>query len=284
MMPDAVKMTELQRENGRLQSEVERLQKALTIAQQPEKQQAFLENTTDLVTIVDQDGRFTYVNQACEAAFGLSTEQLIGTLAFEFCHPDDRDATQHAFVEWVRQRVKSASFENRQVSRDGTVRVFLWTILPRYGEGGDVESVWSIARDITELRETEDRLRESEQRYRLLAESAPDMVFVVERDGVVSYLNQAAAAARDAKPDELIGKPLSVLFPPQVAQTQHQRVLEVLETGQAFSDVRAFPFGDAELHLDTALVPIVDEQGIPRSVMGVSRDVTERMEDRKSVV
>jgi len=278
MTNDTVSRAELQRENVRLQSEVERLQKALTIAQQLERQQAFLENTTDLVTIVDQDGRFTFVNQACEAAFGLPSRQLIGTLAFEFIHPDDRDVTREAFARWVRQRAKSASFENRQVSRDGTVRVFLWTVLPQYGEGGDLESVWSIARDITELRGAEQRLRESQQRYRILAESAPDMVFVVERDGVVSYLNRAAAAVHNAKPEELLGKPLSALFPAQVAHVQHQRVLEVLKTGRALGDVRAFPLGDTERHLDTALVPILDEQGTPRAVMGVSRDVTERME------
>ena len=158
MSDDISPLAALGAENERLRAENERLRDEVATLRHPDEYRAFLENTTDLMTIVDDQGRFTYANEACEAAFGLPTAQLAGKLAFDFVHPDDRKATQAAFSGWVQRRVRSASFENRQVARDGTVRMFLWTVMPRYGPRGEVQSVWSIARDITELREAEETL------------------------------------------------------------------------------------------------------------------------------
>ena len=119
----------------------------------------FLDNTEDLVTVVDGGGVLRYVNQTARKVFGLAPEEAIGTMAFDYVYPDDRAVTQENFAQWLQDKVSSASFENRQVSTDGSVRYMLWTIMPKYDENGDIESTWSIARDITERKRYEDELR-----------------------------------------------------------------------------------------------------------------------------
>ena len=129
------------------------------LRQEELKVSVFLENTSDLFTIVEADGRFRYVNKAAGEVFGRRPEEMVGELAFDRIHPDDRAATQEAFAGWVAGGVTSVSWENRQVSFAGDVRHMLWTIRPRYVDG-QLESIWSIARDISARKEAEETLRE----------------------------------------------------------------------------------------------------------------------------
>jgi PAS domain S-box-containing protein len=122
-----------------------------------QKAQAFLDHTADLVTVVDAAGRFTYVNEAARVVFGLAPQEVVGRLAFEFVHEDDREPTRWAFQRWVDDRVSHATWENRQVSVAGEARHVHWTIMPRY-VGGAFENVWSVGRDVTERKLDEARL------------------------------------------------------------------------------------------------------------------------------
>ena len=123
----------------------------------------FVEGTDDLLTEVDQQGRLVYVNRAAVKVFGLEPEACVGQLAFDFIHPDDQEATLEAFGGWVKERVRSATYENRQVSTTGQVRYMLWTINPHYDDQGNLLSITSIARDITDRKELELRLRRSNE-------------------------------------------------------------------------------------------------------------------------
>ncbi|MCJ7615248.1 MAG: MEDS domain-containing protein, partial [Desulfobacterales bacterium] len=125
-----------------------------------EKFREFVEGTDDLVTRVDSNGTFTYVNDTSEKILGLSPEECIGLSAFDFIHPDDRERTKAAFAEWVRERVSSITFENRQVSRSGQVYYMQWAINSKFDEDGNLIAINSIARDFTELKLAEKRLKQ----------------------------------------------------------------------------------------------------------------------------
>ncbi len=122
----------------------------------------FIEGTDNLVTQVDGAGRFTYVNHAAEKYFGLKPEECIGLSAFDFIPPESRERTKQWFDDCVRDRVSSATIENRQVSRTDEVRDMLWTSNFQFDESGKVLGVNGIARDITERKQAEDALKRSE--------------------------------------------------------------------------------------------------------------------------
>ena len=118
------------------------------------------EATDDLVTIVDTEGRFLYVNGAAGRIFGLAPEQCVGRYAFDFVHTDDRESTRAAFVAWVRSDPEqSMDFENRQVHADGSMRQVLWKITRQEVEGHGRMLV-SYARGVTEAREVSRLLEE----------------------------------------------------------------------------------------------------------------------------
>ncbi|MDA0159862.1 PAS domain S-box protein [Solirubrobacter ginsenosidimutans] len=104
----------------------------------------------DLIAVADFDGRFTRVNPAAEEILGYTEEELLARPYIDLVHPADRDSTATE-ADTIAQGKPTASFENRYVRKDGSVRVLNWTTTP------DVEQrlMYTVARDVTERREAE---------------------------------------------------------------------------------------------------------------------------------
>jgi PAS domain S-box-containing protein len=119
-------------------------------------------------------------------------------------------------------------------------------------------------------------LTESEIRYRTLMEASPDMTFVVNRDIQVQYVNNQAASLLGNSVEEIIGKPISNLFPPDITEHQVPAIQQVIQTGHPLSSESMVSGPGGERWLDSRIVPIMDKEGHVNAVMGVSRDITER--------
>ncbi len=85
----------------------------------------------------------------------------------------------------------------------------------------------------------------SEERYRVLAETSPEMIFVIDREDRVQYVNQLAADQLGKTPDQIIGKPRAELLPPEIFESQSVGIDYVLKTGEPVSSesVAALPAG-----------------------------------------
>ena len=119
-----------------------------------------VEGTGDLVTTVDGAGDIVYINHMSEKVFGVKADKCIGMSAFQFIHPDDRQPTIECFADAVKERLKQASLENRQINiTTGEVRHTLWTSNIYYDNKGNVVRINSIASDITDRKEFEERLK-----------------------------------------------------------------------------------------------------------------------------
>jgi len=123
---------------------------------------------------------------------------------------------------------------------------------------------------------TDEALAESEKRYRALAESAQEAIFILDRDDNIRYVNSFGAKLFGMEPSEIMGKPRKKLFPPHVYNTQSKNIGEVFKTGRTISTEALTPFLGRDIWLETTLVPMFDEKGTVNAVMGVSRDITRR--------
>lgn len=83
--------------------------------------------------------------------------------------------------------------------------------------------------------ERTEELRHSEERYRILAESSPEMIFVIDKNDQIQYVNKLAASQFRTTPEQVIGKPRTELFPPNIAEGQTYGLQQVLKTGQTLS-------------------------------------------------
>ncbi len=127
-----------------------------------------VEGTEDLITTVDEEGIFLFVNNRSTKFFGMPPEDCIGRLAFDFIHPEDRESTIMAFQKWLSEKATFVTYENRQVSLTGEVHSMLWNINLQYDDHGEIRAINSIARDITAMKQVEHEL----ERARKTAEAA----------------------------------------------------------------------------------------------------------------
>jgi PAS domain S-box-containing protein len=130
--------------------------------------------------------------------------------------------------------------------------------------------------DETEAQRAQQALRASEERYRALAESSPDAIFILDRDIKIQYVNSAAASWWRRPPEELIGLTQADLFPPETAHHHCQVAAEVLKTGQPLRRDESLALPTGEQWIEIRLVPLHGEQGGVNWVMGVCRDISER--------
>lgn len=121
--------------------------------------------------------------------------------------------------------------------------------------------------------------RKSEVIYRTLAESSNEMIFMIDAEGVIRYVNNFAAKSYGARPEDLTGKKHDDIFPPDIARRHNAQIAKVFETGKpvySYDRVERMKNPDRTIWIDAMLVPVKDENGKILSVLGISRDITER--------
>jgi two-component system, cell cycle sensor histidine kinase and response regulator CckA len=121
-----------------------------------ERYRNVVEGTTDLITRVDAEGSYLFVNHSSLKIHGLAPEDCIGRKAFDFIHPEDRETTMAAFETWKKSSENVLTYENRLVGADGRVHHMSWAIHPEHDAGGNVTGFTSSARDITERKLAEE--------------------------------------------------------------------------------------------------------------------------------
>ncbi len=124
-----------------------------------------------------------------------------------------------------------------------------------------------------ERKNNERALKESEERYRGLAEAAHDMIYIIGRDGRVEYVNSFGASYLGFKPQQIIGKYQTELFSPEVAVRQENNLREVFETGQACYHESSFVVSDKTTWIGTWLV-VLPRGDNSKAILGISRDIT----------
>ena len=131
--------------------------------------------------------------------------------------------------------------------------------------------------DRTERKRAEEKLRESEQLYRTLAESFPDDVFILGRDTSVQYMNGSGLKHFGLSLEEIAGKKASDLFPPEEAERVAVPISRAFQTGEQIHTENTVSFQGAVSCRDEQWIPLRTGSGTS-AVLGISRDITERVE------
>ncbi len=232
----------------------------------------FRNSRTGMVTCVRD--LLDNVNLAYAEMHGYTIEELAGRPVMELVAPDCRNA----FVEHIRQASEKGHhiFELDHVRKDGTRFPALHDITVKLDERGKVLYRIANVQDLTEKKKTEEKLQESESRYRLLIENAPDGIFVQTR-GLFAYLNKAALHIFGAEtPEELIGWPLLDRIHPDCRESakERTRLLNVEKRQVPAQDQVYVKLDGTAVHVSVAPVPIHYE-GHDGALVFV-RDITER--------
>jgi PAS domain S-box-containing protein len=145
----------------------------------------FFDVSLDLLCIANSDGYFLRLNPAWERTLGFR-EELTAKRFLDFIHPDDLDKTREA-ISILSSQQRVFSFENRYRCKDGTYRWLQWSSAP----AGKL--IYAAARDVTEQKQSEESLREAEEKYRSIFEGALEGIYETSREGKTLTANPALA-------------------------------------------------------------------------------------------
>ena len=232
-----------------------------------------LDHAHDAILIHDLEGRVQYFNKGAERLLGWTADEARGHRITELFF---RDASAFAAAqeklcqtgEWSGE-VPAVTKARKPISLHSR-----WTLVP--GHHGQSPHVVSISIDITGRKQAEEALRQSQERYRSLAESSPDAIFILDRKSVIQYVNRVAAQWLGKPDTELLGHSPAEFFPPEIAQQNQAVVQRVFETGESTRTEQGQPFGGTVKWIETRLVPLRNPRGEILSVMEIARDLTEQ--------
>jgi len=149
------------------------------------------ENMSDLVSDVDAEGFFRYISPSHQRILGYRPEDLLGTAAFDKLHPDDKDWVSSVYMERVITKTDGEA-EYRFRHADGH---YVWLRSSGHiildGTGKYLGSIINSS-DITEHKQMEDELKESERKYRAILENASDAILLTDRQGNLIEANRTA--------------------------------------------------------------------------------------------
>jgi two-component system cell cycle sensor histidine kinase/response regulator CckA len=227
------------------------------------------------IVVTDPDGRILQSNPFFQELLGYSSKEIIGRDSHQFTHPDDVANERSLFLRAMGDGQDTVQLKKRYVHKDGhAIWVDLRATICR-GAAGEPDFVISAVEDITDKLGINEALRENEEPYRMLAEAAHDMIFILNREEKVDYVNSFAIQQLALLPEEILGRSIAELFPGD-AEHQYRSIRQVFEAGQPLYVESPVQFPNRKIWLGTWLVPIKDEAGQVKSILGVSRDITDR--------
>ncbi len=159
-----------------------------------------MEHSSDLLLIVDADARVTYCSPSVERLIGYSQDEVTGLIAYELIPDDDlaQLAALHPRASAATDPAPSTG-TTRIRAKDGSLHWIEWTASSHLDDEA-VRGILISARDVTDRVLSERRLSVSEQRYRLVTEASPDMIYLVGADGRVQFVNDRGARASACPP------------------------------------------------------------------------------------
>jgi PAS domain S-box-containing protein len=184
-----------------------------------------------LIAVLSKNGELERVSQPLLDYFGRTLEELRQWAVDDSIHPDDRPGYLQAFGRSFAAG-EPVDYEAIRVRRfDGVYRWFNIRGLPLRDRQGQIVRWYFLLAEIDDRKRAEDELRRSEARHRVVVETASDAVVSIDESGTIILANPATKRIFGYDPEELIGKPLTVLMPGTMRGLHEEGFKRYLETG-----------------------------------------------------
>jgi PAS domain S-box-containing protein len=260
------------------------LEETSRLRENEQRFRAVFENAGVGMLEFDSDWRILGANHVYGRITGYPVEELIGQSCLELTHPDDRERSREALRTVRSGESAGLSFEKRYIRKDGKI-VWIRSNLTRLGE--DTSRFLKIVEDVTDakesqlaLAEAQEALRDSEERLRLVVETAVDAIVVIDDGGRMLAYNQAAERMFGYSREDAIGQNVKMLMP-EPHRAQHDGYIGTyLKTGRRKiigigREVEGRRKDGSLFPVDLAIAEGRDGRG-RRFFTGVMRDITAR--------
>ncbi len=252
-------------------SMLDALQDSRAREREGERQFQELLASTDLAAVIlDLDGHVTFCNDYLLRLTGRSRDEVLGQDWFAMFIPPELDVGG-MFKAGVERGVIVPHFENEILTASGGRRLISWTNTTLRDLEGRAAGTASIGEDITERKGAEQALRQSEARLRALFASMHDVVLVIDDHGFYREIAPTNPGLLVKPSQELLGRNLLDVFPPEEAATFLSTVQQVLDTKQSAQIEYDLIIGDRTVRFETSVSPMTED-----STLWVAHDISQR--------
>ncbi|OGW47766.1 MAG: hypothetical protein A2078_13160 [Nitrospirae bacterium GWC2_57_9] len=220
-------------------------------------------------------GRFIRVNRKMSDITGYTTEELLAMTFSQITHPEDRDRDAALCERALRKQTPGWTSEKRYIRRDGAV---IWvkvagTVL--FNDQGKPLHAIGMVLDITDRKFADQALRESEERYRVLVESSPEAILVLQ-EGLCVYMNPAGLELLGGLTlEDIQAKNIDFVHPHfRAAFAERARVIEERAQPGPLQELKILRLNGKEVDVESTASPI-SFNGRP-AVQIIMKDMTER--------
>jgi PAS domain S-box-containing protein len=192
---------------------------------------SLVEHSADIMMVIDGGGKINYISPSVERVAGYKPEELQGKNVFEFAYPDDIEFISKELLYLLEHPDEVKTIEFRAIHKDGR-------IVPVEATGRNllqnpaVEGIVVNFRDITERKEAERKIKESEEKYRKMFEISPVLLAILDEDGVFVEANPAMVRSLGLNP---VGKSIYDILPENLAEERLRKMREVIENNEMIS-------------------------------------------------
>jgi two-component system cell cycle sensor histidine kinase/response regulator CckA len=239
-----------------------------------------VENTYDLLSLLDLEGRIVYASPSHERILGFEAAELVGCAVVDLIHPDDLEQAQERLAEAVAGAVTTHTASRIRRKGGGWVTVEGFAT-PIYDGRGALSMILATSRDVTERRDAEEALRAAERKYRSLVEQLPLVTYIDALDSSSSniYTSPQIEGLLGYSTEEWADD--HELFVKTLHPEDRARVLAehawTHATGEALkSEYRLVARDGRTVWLQDEAVVVRDDSGTPLFLQGYLLDITDR--------
>ena len=232
---------------------------------------SLLNTSPDISFLIDCRGILLALNETFAQRFKKTVSELIGMNCYDLI-PPDLAKSRKTHIDEVINTGKPASFIDRHQER-----YFENHIHPIKNPYGEVIQISIFAKDITEIKQTEEALRNSEVLYHSLVEHLPQCIFRKDKQGRFTFVNHCFCENLGKSADEIIGKTDFDFFPQELASKYQEDDQRVIESGELFQTVEEHQVNDGDSkYVEVVKTPIKTAAEQIIGIQGIFWDVTEK--------
>jgi PAS domain S-box-containing protein len=227
-----------------------------------------------------EGGQWLRINQKFCDIVGYTREALLERTFADITHPDDLIADYPYLRQMLAGEISTYTMEKRYFHKEGHIVWIHLTVSLVHDADGQPEYFIAVIEDITERKRIQEALRESEERTRLIIETALDAVITINAEGWITGWNAQAESFFGWSREEAVGRPLApLIIPPQFREAHERGLRHFLATGEGpvlnrRIELTALYRGEREFPVELSISPIQSDEGFAFSAF--VRDISER--------
>ena len=263
----------------------ERKQAEETIRQSEERYRTILDEMEDGYFEVDLAGNYTFLNDANCRQLGYSREELLGVNFRVAMAKEEIDIVHNAFSNIYITGKPKRGISYRAIRKDGTTGFAEIAGFPLQNQKGEIIGFRGIARNITQRRQMEEALRQSEEKHRTIIENMQDGYFEVDLSGNFTFFNESMRKIHGYPKEELMGMNHRQYADKEYSKKVFEAFNEIYKTGESGSifDYEIIRKDGTKRQVEVSASLIKDSSGKPIGFRGMSRDITERKQAEETI-